>query len=115
MKTRTERSTLHPLYDETFTVKLTKEQRQMKDGMVLFMTMDEDLRGLISEFMGEAYLAFSEIPDAEGAAEVKQTHLKLSTPSDESLDCDAMRVLNHRLPRDFIKIQRTKHDHGRVF
>ncbi|XP_054263461.1 protein unc-13 homolog 4B-like isoform X2 [Macrosteles quadrilineatus] len=120
-RTKAQKQNLFPLFDETFTIQLTREQRQAKDAMLLFMVKDQDYFGVTSQFLGEAYFPFSEIPTTTmetNLREMQQTHLKLSKPTESSLECDAMKALDHRqgekLAKDFIKRQRSKHNHSNV-
>lgn len=62
---------------------MTHEQREVKDGLLQFMVKDQDYFGMSSEFLGEAYVPFSEIASTTmetGLEEMAQIHLKLSKP-----------------------------------
>lgn len=110
-RTKTHKRTQFPLFDEKFTIHLTPEQRQMKDGLLMFIVKDQDFLGM-SEFLGEAFVSFSDIPKTEmttGLEQMEQVHLKLSRPT--NLDSEAYRALENRqdkLARDFIKRQKQK-------
>ncbi|KAG8323576.1 hypothetical protein J6590_001293 [Homalodisca vitripennis] len=119
-RTKTQKRNLFPLFDETFSIQLSREQRQSKDAMLLFMVKDQDYFGMSSQFLGEAYYPFLEIPATTmetNIQEMQQIHLKLSKPTD--FDCDAMKALDHRqgekLAREFIKRQKSKHEHSQSF
>lgn len=63
---------------------LTREQRLTKDAMLLFMVKDQDYFGMSSQFMGEAYYSFLDIPSTTmetNIQEMQQIHLKLSKPT----------------------------------
>ncbi|XP_070154646.1 protein unc-13 homolog 4B isoform X2 [Polyergus mexicanus] len=94
-KTRVQKETLFPLFDETFSIPLTPEQRAIENAIVAFEVKDKDF--LRSRFMAEAFLPFSEIPDTEPEtdfATLEQVHLKLSRPTKKSTD--VIRALEQR-------------------
>lgn len=94
-KTRVQKETLFPLFDETFNIPLTPEQRAMENAIIAFELKDKDF--LRSRFMAEAFLSFSEIPDTEPESSfetLEQLHLKLSRPTKKSTD--VVRALEHR-------------------
>ncbi|XP_067210437.1 protein unc-13 homolog 4B isoform X4 [Linepithema humile] len=94
-KTHVQKETLFPLFDETFNISLTPEQRAIEDAIVAFELKDKDF--LRSRFMAEAFLPFSEIPDTEPETNfttLEQVHLKLSRPIKKSTDI--IRALEHR-------------------
>ncbi|XP_072759281.1 protein unc-13 homolog 4B isoform X4 [Anoplolepis gracilipes] len=110
-KTHVQKETLFPLFDETFNIPLTPEQRTIEDAIVAFEMKDKDF--LRSRFMAEAFLPFSEIPDTEPEtdfATLEQVHLKLSRPTKKSTD--VIRALEHRKgdnqAMDFISKLNTK-------
>uniref|UniRef100_A0A1B6MMV1 C2 domain-containing protein n=1 Tax=Graphocephala atropunctata TaxID=36148 RepID=A0A1B6MMV1_9HEMI len=114
-RTKTQKRNLFPLFDETFSIQLSREQRQSKEAMLLFMVKDQDYFGMSSQFLGEAYYPFLEIPATTmetNIQEMQQIHLKLSKPS--NFDCEAIKALDHRqgekLAREFIKRQKSKHN-----
>ncbi|XP_015184155.1 PREDICTED: protein unc-13 homolog D-like isoform X7 [Polistes dominula] len=94
-KTHVQKETLFPLFDETFNIPLTEEQRAIEDAIVAFEVKDKDF--LRTRFMAEAFLAFGEIsemgPD-KGMESMEQIHLKLSRPSNKRTD--VIRALEHR-------------------
>ncbi|KAL6446334.1 hypothetical protein ACFW04_001140 [Cataglyphis niger] len=94
-KTHVQKETLFPLFDETFNIPLTPEQRAIENAIVAFEVKDKDF--LRSRFMAEAFLPFSEIPDTEPEtdfATLEQVHLKLSRPTKKSTD--VIRALEQR-------------------
>ncbi|CAL1673923.1 unnamed protein product [Lasius platythorax] len=94
-KTHVQKETLFPLFDETFNIPLTPEQRAIENAIVAFEMKDKDF--LRSRFIAEAFLPFSEIPDTEPEtdfATLEQVHLKLSRPIKKSTD--VIRALEHR-------------------
>lgn len=55
-----------------------------KDATILFMVKDQDYFGMSSQFLGEAYYPFLEIPSTTmetNLQEMQQIHLKLSKPT----------------------------------
>lgn len=63
---------------------LTREQRMTKDATILFMVKDQDYFGMSSQFLGEAYYPFLEIPSTTmetNLQEMQQILLKLSKPT----------------------------------
>ncbi|XP_071625523.1 protein unc-13 homolog 4B isoform X1 [Temnothorax longispinosus] len=110
-KTRVQKETIFPLFDETFNIPLTPEQRAIENAIVAFEVKDKDF--LRSKFMAEAFLPFNEIPDTEpetGFAILEQIHLKLSRPTKKNTD--VIRALEHRKgdnqATDFISRLNTK-------
>ncbi|KAL6262717.1 hypothetical protein P5V15_005509 [Pogonomyrmex californicus] len=94
-KTHVQKETLFPLFDETFNIPLTSEQRAIENAIVAFEVKDKDF--LRTRFMAEAFLPFKEIPDTEpetSFATLEQIHLKLSRPIKK--DTDVIRALEHR-------------------
>ncbi|GLH12149.1 Synaptotagmin 1 [Gryllus bimaculatus] len=113
-RTKTHKKNLFPLFDETFTLALTNNQRQVEDGMILFTIKDQDFLG--NEFVAEAYIPFADIPQTEmttGLEELEQIHLKLNKP--KNLNSRISKALDHRqgdrLAKDFMKKQRSKVSH----
>ncbi|KAJ9577896.1 hypothetical protein L9F63_025242, partial [Diploptera punctata] len=111
-RTKTHKKTQFPLFDETFTLHLTAEQVQMKDGLVMFTVKDQDFLGM-NEFLGEAIVPFADVPKTDmttGLEQLSQVHLKLTRPT--NLGSEVYKALENRqdkLARDFIKKQKTKH------
>ncbi|XP_025154207.1 protein unc-13 homolog 4B isoform X4 [Harpegnathos saltator] len=110
-KTHVQKETLFPLFDETFNITLTPEQRATEDAIVSFEVKDKDF--LRARFMAEAFLSFNEISDTEpetGFESLEQVHLKLSRPTKKSTD--VIRALEHRKgdnqAMDFISRLNTK-------
>ncbi|XP_014616448.1 PREDICTED: BAI1-associated protein 3-like isoform X4 [Polistes canadensis] len=94
-KTHVQKETLFPLFDETFNIPLTEEQRAIEDAIVAFEVKDKDF--LRTRFMAEAFLAFREIPEMgpdKGMESMEQIHLKLSRPGNKRTD--VIRALEHR-------------------
>ncbi|XP_011687719.1 PREDICTED: protein unc-13 homolog D isoform X4 [Wasmannia auropunctata] len=110
-KTHVQKDTQFPLFDETFNIPLTPEQRAIENAIVAFEVKDKDF--LRARFMAEAFLPFNEIPDTEpetGFETLNQIHLKLSRPTKK--DMDIIRALEHRRgdnqAMDFISRLNTK-------
>ncbi|XP_054282046.1 protein unc-13 homolog 4B-like [Macrosteles quadrilineatus] len=115
-KTKVVSKNLSPVFNDTFEIKLTSDQRQCKEAMLLFMVKDRDMFGASSDFLGEAYVSFSDIPESK--VEVQETQLSLSVPSDITLGCEEMKTLSDRkddkLASPFVKYQKSKRSHGFV-
>ncbi|XP_011497848.1 PREDICTED: protein unc-13 homolog D-like [Ceratosolen solmsi marchali] len=94
-KTNVQKETLFPLYDESFSIPLTPEQRKRENAIVMFELKDKDF--LRTRFMSECFLLFCDIETTEshqGFAELVQIHLKLSRPMSQS--SEVVRVLSRR-------------------
>ncbi|KAK7866890.1 hypothetical protein R5R35_006050 [Gryllus longicercus] len=109
-KTKTQKKTLFPLFDESFSFELTRDQRETKDGMVLFTVKDKDMLG--NELVGEAFISFDQI-ESDGKNEnqdLQQIHLNLSIP--KNLDSKVSKILEVRqgdkLAKEFMKKQKAK-------
>lgn len=64
---------------------LSSEQRQIQDGLLLFSVKDKDLLGYNNQYIGEAFLSFSDIEDTKQLlGSLPQVHLQLSRPTDLS-------------------------------
>ncbi|XP_049820275.1 protein unc-13 homolog 4B isoform X3 [Aethina tumida] len=105
-KTKTHNKTQFPLYDETFVINITHEQKAIKDGLILFSVKDKDLLGYNNQYVGEAFLSFKDIPETNKPLnELPQVHLKLGRPT--SLATDGVRALEHRqgdkLAKEFLR------------
>jgi hypothetical protein len=62
---------------------LTPEQQELKNGLIMFTVKDQDFLGM-NEFLGEAFVAFSDVPQTDmttGLEQMAQVHLKLSRPT----------------------------------
>ncbi|CAH1161909.1 unnamed protein product [Phyllotreta striolata] len=107
-KTKTHNKNQFPLYDEQFTFTLTCDQRQIEDGLIMFSVKDKDLLGYNNRYIGEAFLAFSEIEDTmQYIGCLPQTHLLLDRASNSILASEEMRALEQRqgdkLAKEFLK------------
>ncbi|KAG8239006.1 hypothetical protein J437_LFUL005063, partial [Ladona fulva] len=81
-RTKTHKKNLFPLFDETFTITLKPEQKEIKNALLYFVVKDYDMIGA-NEFLAEAYVPFSRIPSTEitvGLETLPQIHLPLSRP-----------------------------------
>ncbi|KAK6635250.1 hypothetical protein RUM44_000501 [Polyplax serrata] len=110
-RTKTQKKTTFPLFDENFSFQLTSEQRNTADGLIQLVIKDQDF--LSNEFLGEAYLHFKDIPSTESSVSIDtlpQVHLNLTRPT--RFDSDSYKALEHRqgdrLARDFLKKQKCK-------
>jgi hypothetical protein len=62
---------------------LTPEQQELSNGLIMFTIKDQDFLGM-NEFLGEAFISFSDIPKTDmtvGLEQLEQVHLKLSRPT----------------------------------
>ncbi|KAL3277541.1 hypothetical protein HHI36_012885 [Cryptolaemus montrouzieri] len=105
-KTKTHNKNLVPLFDETFELTLTDEQRFMDNGLLLFSVKDKDLLGYNNKHVGEAFIHFKDIPDTEDPlSSLPQVHLELARPT--NLDAITIKALEHRqgekLAKEFLK------------
>ncbi|XP_012537969.2 protein unc-13 homolog 4B isoform X3 [Monomorium pharaonis] len=94
-KTHVHKETQFPLFDETFNIPLTLEQRALENAIVAFEVKDKDF--LRTRFMAEAFLPFNEISDTEPETNfsiLDQIHLKLSRPIKKNTDI--IHALEHR-------------------
>nr|XP_018917133.1 PREDICTED: protein unc-13 homolog 4B isoform X1 [Bemisia tabaci] len=113
-KTKVQKKTLFPLFDESFTVHLSHEQRNCDKALLLFVVKDQDYLGMKKDFVAEAFILFSDIPVSTPGThldELNQIHLPLSRPSNNT-DSKVLRALEHRqgekLVKDFLKTQKQK-------
>ncbi|XP_034244004.1 protein unc-13 homolog 4B isoform X2 [Thrips palmi] len=114
-RTKTHKKNLFPLFDETFHIPLTPEQRAR--GIIAFILKDQDFLG--NEFIAEAFHSFEDIPENDASTSLQtlpQVHLKLHRPQNV-LESDVMKALEHRqgdkLARDFVKRQKAKFGEGK--
>ncbi|XP_073994154.1 C2 and C2B_Munc13-like domain-containing protein staccato isoform X3 [Rhodnius prolixus] len=112
-KTKIHKKNLFPLFDETFTIQLSKDQYELPNGILHLIVKDEDFLGMSSQFVAEAFVLLSEIPRTTmetSLHEMAQVHLKLTKPTNQ--DTNIIKVLEHRqgekLAKDFIKKLKTK-------
>ncbi|XP_018323999.1 protein unc-13 homolog 4B isoform X2 [Agrilus planipennis] len=105
-KTQTQNKTQFPLYDETFKINLTSEQKNIKDGLLLFSIRDKDLFGMNTQFIGEAFLHFNEIAQSTESIE-SHPQLQLPIHRPTNLNTDLMKALESRqgdkLAKEFVK------------
>lgn len=72
-------------YIDMFFRNLTEDQRQIQDGLLLFSVKDKDLLGYNNQYIGEAFLNFSDLEDTiQPISSLPQVHLQLSRPTDTS-------------------------------
>ncbi|KAB0801825.1 hypothetical protein PPYR_04011 [Photinus pyralis] len=105
-KTQTHNKNLFPLYDETFTLNLTSDQRNLSDGLILFCVKDKDFLGMSNQFIGEAFVHIKDIPSSTGNIKtLPQVHLYLSRPSNLTTDCITALENRHgdKLAKEFLK------------
>lgn len=64
---------------------LNSEQKSLSDGLILFSVKDKDLLGYNNQYIGEAFLPFTEVQETtESLDALPQVHLLLSRPTDSS-------------------------------
>ncbi|XP_056643734.1 protein unc-13 homolog 4B isoform X2 [Diorhabda sublineata] len=107
-KTKTHNRNQFPLYDEEFTFDLSCDQRQIHDGLILFSVKDKDLLGYNNQYIGEAFLSFSDLKDTtEYISGLPQVQLQLNRPTEQILSSLEIRALEHRQgdkqAKDFLK------------
>lgn len=60
---------------------LTPDQKNVNDGLVIFTVKDKDFLGMNNQFIGEAFVKFSDIVDSiENINNLPQRHLPLHRP-----------------------------------
>ncbi|KRT85512.1 C2 domain containing protein, partial [Oryctes borbonicus] len=94
-KTQTQHKTLFPLFDESFTLKLSPEQRNIPDGLVLFSCKDYDMLGYNNQYIGEAMVHFKDIPNGTGSLD-SQPQMTLELRRPKTLETDALKALEYR-------------------
>lgn len=75
-KTKVQKKTLHPLFDECFEYSVSLDQCEQQVALVYFAVMDHDIM-LSNDFAGEAYLSLNTVPGVSShlaASEI--SHLK---------------------------------------
>jgi len=105
-KTQTHNKNQFPLYDETFVLGLTSEQKRISNALVQFCVKDKDFLGMSNQFIGEAFVHFSEIPDTTShISSLPQVRLQIHRPTE--LTTDAIKALENRqgdkLAKEFLK------------
>ncbi|XP_076251022.1 C2 and C2B_Munc13-like domain-containing protein staccato isoform X3 [Rhynchophorus ferrugineus] len=105
-KTKTQNKTLFPLFDETFTIKLSTEQCEMEGGLILFSVKDRDMLGYNNQYIGEAFLRFSDIPRTDqDLSSLPQVKKWLNRPV--TMDTNVIKALESRQgdkqAREFLK------------
>ncbi|KAF5278655.1 hypothetical protein FQA39_LY00697 [Lamprigera yunnana] len=111
-KTQTHNKNLFPLYDEIFTLNLTPEQRNLRNGLVQFCVKDKDFLGMNNQFIGEAFVHFKDIPETHANIRtLSQIHLPLHRPSNHATDCVCAleKRQGDKLAKDFLKRLKQKH------
>ncbi|XP_050433740.1 protein unc-13 homolog 4B [Adelges cooleyi] len=111
--TAVQKKTLFPLFDESFKIPLTREQRTAEDGLILFVLKDQDFMGMTAEFISETFVHFKDIPSTpleNDTGNAPQMRLKLTVP--KSLDSEIVKVLETRttdkMAKDFLKRLKVK-------
>lgn len=107
-KTNTQSKTVFPLFDEKFSISLTPEQKNHPNALIVFSVKDKDYFGMSNQYIAEAYVLFSDVP--ETSDDLEQIHLRLSRPA--NFDTDCVRALENRQgdkqAKEFIKKLRQK-------
>ncbi|XP_053688553.1 protein unc-13 homolog 4B-like [Sabethes cyaneus] len=96
-KTRTKLKNHSPTFNEKFSLKLTREQCQITDALIVFNVKVSELLGLSQRYVGECFIRVDCIPvvgpDSEnGNIDVQQ--LFLTVP--ENIESDSIPVLEYR-------------------
>ncbi|XP_014210937.1 protein unc-13 homolog 4B-like isoform X2 [Copidosoma floridanum] len=95
LKTGVQKETQFPLYDESFNIPLTTEQRKLENAIIRFEVKDKDF--LRTKFMAECFMRFGDIHEKDshqGFGQLEQIHLKLSRPTSQS--SEVINVLSRR-------------------
>uniref|UniRef100_A0A8D8U3A5 BAI1-associated protein 3 n=1 Tax=Cacopsylla melanoneura TaxID=428564 RepID=A0A8D8U3A5_9HEMI len=115
-RTKVQKKTLYPLFDETFQIVLTNDQMDLKDALIQFVIKDQDFLGK-NAFIGESFLFMNRIKiakDSEKLMDMEQIHMKLAKPGsgNDSKIWDVIEQrslsLNDKKAKEFIKRQKTR-------
>ncbi|KAF7995549.1 hypothetical protein HCN44_006656 [Aphidius gifuensis] len=95
-KTHVENNTFCPIYDKTFNIPLSDDQKNTKDAILIFEVKDKE--GLLTrpKFMAEAFLRFSEIPNYEHESEIEREQVRLPLSRPVHKNTDVIRTLEYR-------------------
>ncbi|KAL9892595.1 protein unc-13 homolog 4B isoform X1 [Glossina fuscipes] len=106
VKTAVQSKTRFPLYDEQFTIKLTQDQQEKQNSLILFSIKDKDYFGMTNQYIAECYITFADLL----ANENDQIHMELSRP--EYTASETIRALEYRQgdkqAKDFLKKLKNK-------
>ncbi|XP_062536587.1 protein unc-13 homolog 4B-like isoform X3 [Armigeres subalbatus] len=96
-KTRTKSKNHSPTYNEKFTLKLSQEQREIPDALIVFNLKVSELLGLSQRYVGECFVRLDSIPILESEQDFKSIEpqqLFLTLP--ENIESDCTPVLEYR-------------------
>ncbi|KDR23281.1 Unc-13-like protein D [Zootermopsis nevadensis] len=105
-RTKVQKNTAFPLFEETFVMPLTSVQLNVENAMVMFVVKEKTFLRR-NRYLGETFISFDDIPRYDGSTKfehLEQMHLKLNPPT--KLDSGAFVVLEHyreELVREFIR------------
>lgn len=81
-----------------FNRNLTNEQRNMKDAIIMLSVKDKDYFGMSNQYVADGFVMFNEITDiSQDSGSVKQMHLTLTRPQNDSEGNFVFSIYNHLL------------------
>lgn len=82
MKTKVQKNTLYPIFDETFNVNLTTEQCNINNAVIRFTLKSSSIFTVSGTFLGETFVLLSQVPslNENSQAVVQQQLLRLTRP-----------------------------------
>ncbi|XP_055586085.1 protein unc-13 homolog 4B-like [Uranotaenia lowii] len=96
-KTRTKSKNHSPTYNEKFTLKISQEQRDIPDALLVFNVKVSELLGISQRHVGECFLRLDDIPVSGSDRDLQSVdvqHLFLGLP--ENIESDCIPVLEYR-------------------
>ncbi|XP_065216233.1 protein unc-13 homolog 4B-like [Planococcus citri] len=104
-KTKILKKTLYPVFEEKFTVPLTKDQLGLNNALIKFIVKDHDL--CKNRYMADAFIRLT---DVIGTSQPKLYNLKLNRPNPENdiLKLLDARKINDKLARIFLKKEKSR-------
>lgn len=96
-KTRTKSKNHSPTYNEKFTMKLSQEQREVPDALIVFNLKVSEMLGLSQRYVGECFVRMDSIPILESERDIKSIEVQqlfLTLP--ENIESDCIPVLEYR-------------------
>ncbi|XP_029718052.2 protein unc-13 homolog 4B [Aedes albopictus] len=96
-KTRTKSKNHSPTYNEKFALKLSQEQREIPDALIVFNLKVSEMLGLSQRYVGECFVRLDSIPILDSDRDIKSIEVQqlfLALP--ESIESDCIPVLEYR-------------------
>ncbi|XP_046996119.1 protein unc-13 homolog 4B-like [Schistocerca americana] len=111
MKTKVQRNTLYPIFDETFNVDLTTEQCNFNNAVIRFTLKSSSIFTMGGTFLGETFVLLSQIPSLSEYPQitVQQQLLRLTRPiSTGSYSFQALKGCKSEKIKKFMKKEKLK-------